>query len=55
MFAVAARERVTNLVIVGDSFAKPMIRTLDEAAAAGTPYDTSGLEDDHLLRRDVDI
>jgi 3-oxocholest-4-en-26-oate---CoA ligase len=44
MFAVAAAEQATNLVIVGDSFAKPMIRTLDEAAAAGTPYDTSSLK-----------
>ncbi len=41
MFLVAQRERATNLVVVGDSFVKPMIRALDEAVAAGRPYDTS--------------
>jgi fatty-acyl-CoA synthase len=44
MFEVAQRERATNLVVVGDSFVKPMIRALDEAAARGTPYDTSSLK-----------
>lgn len=41
MFLVAQRSRATNLVVVGDSFVKPMIRALDEAAAANQPYDTS--------------
>lgn len=41
MFQVAQLKRATNLVVVGDSFVKPMIRALDEAAAAGRPYDTS--------------
>jgi 3-oxocholest-4-en-26-oate---CoA ligase len=37
-------EGVTNMTIVGDAFAKPIIRALDEAAAAGTPYDMSQLK-----------
>ncbi|MEO5975160.1 MAG: AMP-binding protein [Ilumatobacteraceae bacterium] len=41
MFQVAQQKRATNLVVVGDSFVKPMIRALDEAAAAGRAYDTS--------------
>ncbi|MFA5774425.1 MAG: AMP-binding protein [Ilumatobacteraceae bacterium] len=41
MFSVAQRKKATNLVVVGDSFVKPMIRALDEATAANRPYDTS--------------
>ncbi len=41
MFLVAQNKRATNLVVVGDSFVKPMIRALDEAANADRPYDTS--------------
>jgi fatty-acyl-CoA synthase len=37
-------EAVTNLTIVGDAFAKPIIRALDAAIAAGRPYDTSSLK-----------
>jgi 3-oxocholest-4-en-26-oate---CoA ligase len=44
MFSVAQTERATSLVVVGDSFVKPMIRALDDAATAGTPYDTSSLK-----------
>ena len=44
MFAVAQRVRATNLVVVGDSFVKPMIRALDAAIAAGNPYDTSSVK-----------
>jgi fatty-acyl-CoA synthase len=44
MFQVAARERATSLVVVGDSFVKPMIRALDEATGRGEPYDTSSLK-----------
>jgi fatty-acyl-CoA synthase len=44
LLAVAARERATALVIVGDAFAKPIVRALDEAADAGRPYDTSALQ-----------
>jgi 3-oxocholest-4-en-26-oate---CoA ligase len=38
------RERATNLVIVGDSFAKPINRAIDEAIEKGEPYDTSSLK-----------
>jgi fatty-acyl-CoA synthase len=44
MFAVAQRARATTLVVVGDSFVKPMIRALDAAIAAGNPYDTSSVK-----------
>ena len=37
-------ENVTMAVIVGDAFAKPMVRALDAAAERGTPYDTSALK-----------
>ncbi len=35
--------RITQLTIVGDAFAKPMLRALEDAEAAGTPYDLSSL------------
>jgi 3-oxocholest-4-en-26-oate---CoA ligase len=41
---VAQRERATALVIVGDAFAKPIVRALDEAAERGEPYDTGSLQ-----------
>ena len=37
-------ENVTMAVIVGDAFAKPMVRALDAAAARGAPFDTSALK-----------
>ena len=37
------RVRVTNLTIVGDAFAKPIISELERAEAAGAPYDLSSL------------
>ncbi len=37
-------ESVTNMTIVGDAFAKPIIAAIDRAAAAGTPYDLSHLK-----------
>ena len=37
------RHRVNALTIVGDSFAKPLIRALDEGKADGTAYDTSSI------------
>jgi fatty-acyl-CoA synthase len=40
----AQHEGVTNMTIVGDAFAKPIIRAIDTAIAAGTPYDLSGLK-----------
>jgi len=35
---------VTQLAIVGDAFAKPMVRALEEAEAKGEPYDLSSLQ-----------
>jgi fatty-acyl-CoA synthase len=35
--------RATSLVIVGDAFAKPLVRAIDEAAADGKPYDLSSI------------
>jgi 3-oxocholest-4-en-26-oate---CoA ligase len=37
------RHRVTSLTIVGDSFAKPIIRALDEGKPDGGKYDTSSI------------
>ena len=41
---VTQDERASNLVIVGDSFAKPIIRALEAAADSGRAYDTSALK-----------
>jgi len=38
------REEITNMTIVGDAFAKPIIAAIDRATAAGTPYDLSKLK-----------
>jgi fatty-acyl-CoA synthase len=38
------RERVTSIAIVGDAFAKPMVRALEEAEERGAPYDLSSLQ-----------
>ncbi|HEY6319466.1 MAG TPA: acyl-CoA synthetase [Acidimicrobiia bacterium] len=43
LWSTVARERVTQLAIVGDAFAKPMVRALEEAEARGEPYDLSSL------------
>ena len=43
LWRTVERERVTHISIVGDAFAKPMIEALDEASAAGKPYDLSSL------------
>ena len=43
LWQVVQRERVTQIAIVGDAFAKPMLRALDEADARGEPYDLSSL------------
>ena len=37
------RNRVTNLTIVGDAFAKPIIAELERAESAGSPYELSSL------------
>jgi fatty-acyl-CoA synthase len=36
-------ERITQMAIVGDAFAKPMLKALEEAEADGKPYDISSL------------
>ena len=35
LWQTVQRERVTQMAIVGDAFAKPMVRALEEAEAAG--------------------
>lgn len=42
--ALIEAHRVANLAIVGDVFALPLADALDEAAAAGHPYDLSSLK-----------
>ena len=37
------RHQVSSLIIVGDSFAKPLIRALDEGKPDGSAYDTSSI------------
>jgi len=44
VLSTVQREEVTNLTIVGDSFARPIIRAFDAAIDAGTPYDLSKLK-----------
>ena len=44
LLTTVQNERATALVIVGDSFAKPIVRAIDAAVEAGTPYDTSSLQ-----------
>jgi 3-oxocholest-4-en-26-oate---CoA ligase len=39
----AVRERVVSLPVVGDAVALPLVEEIERAAAAGTPYDLSGL------------
>jgi len=43
LWRVAEDRRATQLVIVGDAFAKPMVNALDEAKARGEAYDTSSV------------
>ncbi len=44
LWATAQREKASQLVIVGDAFAKPMLRALDEAHAKGEPYDPTSVK-----------
>jgi len=44
LWRVVEREKVTQIAIVGDTFAKPMLAALEAAAAAGRPYDLSSLK-----------
>ncbi len=43
LFRDVAEQRVTDLVIVGDAFARPMLAALDAARDAGTPHNLSSL------------
>ena len=43
VWAEVTRTGATDLVIVGDAFAKPLADALDRAKAAGTPHDLSSL------------
>ena len=43
VLTTAERHHATMVTIVGDSFAKPMIRALDEARPDGSAYDTSSI------------
>jgi 3-oxocholest-4-en-26-oate---CoA ligase len=43
LFAAVESHRVTTVAIVGDAFAKPMTRALEERAAEGRPYDGSSI------------
>lgn len=44
LWRVVERERVTQMAIVGDAFAKPMLAALEQAEAEGRPYDISSLQ-----------
>jgi acyl-CoA synthetase (AMP-forming)/AMP-acid ligase II len=43
LWQTVAREQVSQLAIVGDAFAKPMVRALEAAEADGSPYDLSSV------------
>lgn len=44
LWAFAAAEHATDIAIVGDAFAKPMVKALLAAREAGRPYDISALK-----------
>jgi fatty-acyl-CoA synthase len=44
LWRTVAAERVTGVVIVGDAFALPLVRELERAEAAGSPYDLSAMQ-----------
>jgi acyl-CoA synthetase (AMP-forming)/AMP-acid ligase II len=44
LWTLVERERVTEIVIVGDAFARPMLRALEEREREGRPYDTSSVQ-----------
>ncbi len=43
LWTLVQTHRVAMCVIVGDAFARPMVRALEEAESAGRPYDLSSL------------
>jgi fatty-acyl-CoA synthase len=44
LWRLVEQHRVTQLSIVGDAFARPMVAALEAAAAAGTPYRLESLQ-----------
>ena len=44
LWQTVERHSVTSAVIVGDAFARPMLRALDDRAETGGAYDTSSLQ-----------
>lgn len=44
MWSLVKQHAVTDLVIVGDAFARPLLVALDEAERRGSPYDLSSLK-----------
>ncbi len=44
LFDQVERHRVTDITIVGDAFAKPMLAALDAARDGGTPYDLASVK-----------
>jgi fatty-acyl-CoA synthase len=44
LWSTVQREGVTQMAIVGDAFAKPMVRALEEVEERGEPYDLSSLQ-----------
>jgi fatty-acyl-CoA synthase len=44
LWSLSEAHRVTDIVIVGDAFARPMLAALDGAQQRGTPYDLSSLK-----------
>jgi fatty-acyl-CoA synthase len=43
LWELVERERVNEMAIVGDPFARPMVRALEERNASGAPYELSSL------------
>jgi 3-oxocholest-4-en-26-oate---CoA ligase len=43
LWSAVAKERADTIVVVGDPFARPMVRALDDAQAAGQPFDVSSV------------
>ena len=43
MWEAVERELISEIVIVGDAFARPMLRALQERAATGRPYETASV------------
>ncbi|MEI7752911.1 MAG: AMP-binding protein [Actinomycetota bacterium] len=44
LLTTVQNEKATSVVIVGDSFAKPIVRALEAAIEAGKPFDTTTLK-----------